>query len=90
MLRGIGTLARDEISAAVEEFLGMTPWGNYQAVRLPLLEFCLREMISPTVFGLVLHDRPEYVVPGELHIADIIAADSALIHVYRACALDRA
>ncbi len=89
-LHGVGSLAWAEISVAIEDFLAANAWWDYQAFRPQLLAFWLREMISPTVFRLVMRDRPEYVVTGDQHIADVVAADSPLIHVYQACALHQA
>jgi hypothetical protein len=88
-LRGSETPDLAGISAEVEAFLAANPWWDYPTFRPRLLEFCVREMIPPGGFGGAVADRPEYVLSGIRHIAHVIADDSPLLHVYRACDLSR-
>ena len=74
-----------EQSKAVLIFLGKGGWRDYAGFRPRLLEFCLLEMISPRTIGLVLANRPDYVLGDKSLLVHSIEADWSLTHVYRAC-----
>jgi hypothetical protein len=76
--------ARDDVTSAAEQFLGANRWWDYKALRPHLLDFCMRELISPDLFGRSVAGRPEYVLSDGLHLSHAIAADWSLRYVYRA------
>jgi hypothetical protein len=61
--------------------------GGRLRVRNASLSYCIRERIDPADFARAVEGRPGYVIPNELHLAHVIAADWPLRLVYQACAL---
>jgi hypothetical protein len=72
---------------AINDFLRRHDWWRYQRFRRKLLDFCVQELIPPAVIVGAIDGRPRYESQDGLKLADVIVADSPLIHVYRACEL---
>lgn len=76
------------IIATIKEFLMFTPWSDYLSFRVRLIDFCLRERISPSLTGMVVEQEPGYELAENISLGQTILDDWALRHVYRACELD--
>ena len=58
--------------------------GSYERIRKPLLEFCLRETISPDVVGTLADDPARSIVTGIESVTDHVAVDAPLRCAYAA------
>jgi hypothetical protein len=84
----IGPKVFDEVSPVIERFLASSPWTDYAALRPMLLQFCLREALSPGLVARTMSERPEFILTGKSPLAQTITGDWPLRHVYRACELN--
>ena len=75
------------LAPTIQRFLAERRWNDYRSLRLPLLRFCLKEAISPGLVARTLAETPEFVLTGKSPLAQSIADDWPLRHVYRAAEL---
>jgi hypothetical protein len=85
--RYIGSTLLAEVAPGIERFLSASGWTDYPLLRPNLLQFCLREAISPGLVARTMAERPEFILTGKSPLAQTIAGDWPLRHVYRACEL---
>jgi hypothetical protein len=71
----------------IERFLSEHRWSDYQSLRLPLLRFCLKEAVAPGLLARALAETPGFVLTGKNPLAQSLADDWPLRHVYRAAEL---
>ena len=85
--RFLGSTVYAEIAPSIERFLASNAWNDYQALRPALLEFCVREAVSPGLVARTMAERPEFILTGKSPLAHAIDEDWPLRHLYRACEL---
>lgn len=77
----------DELAAAIVDFALEIPSGKYADWRLPLLGFCLREVIMPEDAVESLASHREFQLVGDEHVSQSLENDLALICVCHSCRL---
>lgn len=77
----------DELTATIVDFAREIPSGKYADWRLPLLGFCLREVIMPEQVAESLASHREFHLTNDEHASQPLENDLALICVCHACRL---
>ena len=87
--RAPGPAAYAEIAPWLDRFLASSRWDDYPAFRPQLLQFCLREAVSPGLVARTMAERPEFILTGKGPLSHAIDEDWPLRHAYRASEIDR-
>jgi hypothetical protein len=75
------------LTESLLEFVDLGGWRDYPHFRRRLLDYCLREVVSPERVGQALVDRAPYWLSSDRHLSQAVLDDWPLRYVWLACRL---